>query len=209
MFNLYIAIVEHKISAIQKELMIFVNNNIKIMETTYIKPFKNRLIEYYAALNNYALMLTKDKDNAVDLVQETVLKAMRYEAKFSEGTNLKGWLFTIMKNTFINEYRRNAKRNTFLDSTDNTFYLDSTPVKAKNDAEMRFIRKDLESAISQLPKDLEYTFRRNMIGFKYHEIAEELNIPIGTVKTRIFVAKKKLRTILSEYQDSFGFKSKA
>ena len=63
------------------------------METTYIKPFKNGLIEYYAALNNYALMLTKDKDNAVDLVQETVLKAMRYEAKFSEGTNLKGWLF--------------------------------------------------------------------------------------------------------------------
>lgn len=179
------------------------------MKAIYFKSFKNRLTEHYTALNNYALMLTKDKENASDLVQETVLKAMRYEAKFSEGTNLKGWLFTIMKNTFINEYRRNVKRNTFLDSTDNTFYLDSAPVKAKNDAELKFIRKDLEAAISQLPKDLEYTFRRNMLGFKYHEIAEELNIPIGTVKTRIFVARKKLRKLLEEYKDSFGFKSKA
>ena len=74
---------------------------------------------------------------------------------------------------------------------------------------VKFIRKDLEAAISQLPKDLEYTFRRNMLGFKYHEIAEELNIPTGTVKTRIFVARKKLRTLLEEYKDSFGFKSKA
>jgi len=179
------------------------------MKASYIKSFKNRLVDHYDALNNYGLLLTKDKERAADLVQETILKAMRYKAKFSEGTNLKGWLFTIMKNTFINDYRRTAKRNTFLDSTDNTFYLDSTPVKAKNDGELRFIRKDLEAAISQLPKDLEFTFRRNMFGFKYHEIADELNIPIGTVKTRIFVARKKLRSMLSEYKDSFGFKSKA
>jgi RNA polymerase sigma factor (sigma-70 family) len=179
------------------------------MKATYIKSFKSKLISHKEALKNYALQLTKDRDNALDLVQETLLKAMRYESKFSKGTNLKGWLFTIMKNTFINEYRRNVKRNTFLDSTDNTFYLDSTPVKAKNDAELTFIRTDLESAISLLPKDLEYTFRRNMVGYKYHEIAEELDIPIGTVKTRIFVARKKLRTYLSEYEESFGFKSKA
>ena len=179
------------------------------MKATYIKSFKSKLTDHYDALSNYALQLTRDRDNASDLAQETMLKALRYEAKFLAGTNLKGWLFTIMKNTFINDYRRNVKRNTFLDSTDNTFYLDSSPVKAKNDAELKFIRQDLEAAIGLLPKDLNYAIKRNMLGYKYHEIAEELNIPIGTVKTRIFVARKKLRVHLVEYKDSFGFKSKA
>ena len=179
------------------------------MTTAVNQTFKDKILFHNDALNNYALQLTKDRENANDLVQETFLKAMRYEDKFRKGTNLKGWLFTIMKNTFINEYRRNVKRNTFLDSTDNTYYLDSTPNKAKNDGEVKFIRRDLESAISQLPPDLEYTFRRNMVGYKYHEIAEELDIPIGTVKTRIFVARKKLRGMLQEYKNSFGFKSKA
>lgn len=179
------------------------------MQVSINLPFNSKILIHKEALNNYALQLTQDRENASDLVQETFLKALRYESKFKKGTNLKGWLFTIMKNTFINEYRRNVKRNTFLDSTDNTFYLDSTPNKAKNDGEFKFIRRDLENAISQLPPDLEYTFRRNMVGYKYHEIAEELDIPIGTVKTRIFVARKKLRAILAEYKDSFGFKSKA
>ncbi len=179
------------------------------MKATYVNQFRSKVIENENALLNYAKQLTRDIDNASDLVQETLLKAMRYESKFAEGTNLKAWLFTIMKNSFINDYRRNIKRNTFLDYTDNSFYLDSTPSKVINAGELKFIRQDLETAISRLPVDIQYTFRKNMDGYKYHEIAEELDIPIGTVKTRIFVARRMLRKMLTEYEKSFGFKSKA
>ncbi len=179
------------------------------MKANIQKPFRTKILENQLALHNYAKQLTRDTDRASDLVQETLLKAMRYESKFEEGTNLKGWLFTIMKNSFINDYRRNIKRNTFLDYTDNSFYLDSSPSKVINSGEMRFIRHDLEIAIERLPTDLKYTFKRNLEGYKYHEIAEELDIPIGTVKTRIFVARRTLRKMLTEYEKSFGFKSKA
>jgi RNA polymerase sigma-70 factor (ECF subfamily) len=139
------------------------------------------------------------------LVQETVLKAYRYKDKFESGTNLRGWLYTILKNSFINNYRRDAKRNTFLDSTDNTFFLDIPSHRIENQAELKFIRRDLEAAIDELPLELRITFTMNVEGYKYHEIAEELQIPIGTVKTRIFVAKRILREKLAGYGQEFGF----
>jgi len=161
------------------------------------------------ALKNYGLQLTSNAERANDLAQETVLKAMRYENKFESGTNLKGWLFTIMKNIFINDYRRNIKRNTFLDATDNTYYINSAANKVSNGGELRFIREDLENAIERLPTDIKYAFTRNMEGYKYHEIGDELNIPIGTVKTRIFVARKLLKKMLWEYESYMGLKTKA
>ena len=86
-------------------------------------------------LRNYALSLTHNMDETKDLVQETVLKAYRYQAKFQEGTNLRGWLYTTLKNSFINNYRRDMKRNTFLDSTDNSYFIDLPSHKIDNDAE--------------------------------------------------------------------------
>jgi RNA polymerase sigma-70 factor (ECF subfamily) len=151
-------------------------------------------------LRNFALSLTHDMDDSKDLVQETILKAYRYKDKFEEGTNLRGWLYTILKNSFINQYRRNAKRNTFLDTTDNTFYLDQPSHNVANDAELRFIRNDIQKAIETLPLELRITFSLNVEGFKYQEIADELGIPLGTVKTRIFVARRILREQLSEYK---------
>jgi RNA polymerase sigma-70 factor (ECF subfamily) len=97
-----------------------------------------------------------------------------------------------------------SKRNTFIDTTDNTYFLDLPSHKTDNDAELKFIRKDLETAISQLPTDLKVTFMLNTEGFKYQEIAEELNIPIGTVKTRIFVARRILRQKLHVYGGDFA-----
>jgi RNA polymerase sigma factor (sigma-70 family) len=155
-------------------------------------------------LKHYALSLTMDIDDAKDLMQETVLKAYKYKSKFEAGTNLRGWLFTILKNTFINNYRKASKRRTFLDSTDNTFFIDTHAEKVENEAEMSFIRKDLETAIATLPEDLKMTFLMNAEGFKYHEIAEEFDIPLGTVKTRIFMARKILRSKLSSYGTLFG-----
>ena len=167
--------------------------------------FDNMIAGELMPLRNYALSLTHDMDDTKDLVQETILKAYRYRAKFQEGTNLRGWLYTILKNSFINHYRRDMKRNTFLDSTDNSYFIDLPSHKIDNDAETKFIRKDLDHAIDDLAFDLRVTFKLNTEGYKYHEIAEELQIPIGTVKTRIFVARRILRERLKDYADAYGY----
>ena len=156
-------------------------------------------------LRNYALQLTRNSDDANDLLQETMLKAFTYHSRFMEGTNLKGWLYTIMKNSFINNYRRLMKRNTFIDTTDNAFFLDAPTHVTENDGEGNFVKKDLEQAIASLPHDLKRTFTMNLKGFKYHEIADILGIPIGTVKTRIFVAKRQLRKKLGSYGKLYGY----
>ncbi|MCB9261582.1 MAG: sigma-70 family RNA polymerase sigma factor [Flavobacteriales bacterium] len=158
------------------------------------------------ALSSYAMQLTKNIEDANDLVQETLLKALTYQTRFAEGTNLKGWLYTIMRNSFINNYRRLMRRNTFIDTTDNTYFLDASDYVTENMGETKFLAKDLEKAIETLPEDLKYTFELNMEGFKYHEIAEQLDIPIGTVKTRIFVAKRRLRKLLKTYAEHYGLK---
>lgn len=176
------------------------------MKTDNIHPeitFESLLSEESRNLRSMALQLSKNSDDAKDLVQDTMLKALRYRDKFSEGSNIKAWLYTILRNSFINNYRRNAKRNTFIDTTENTYFLDIPTHKTDNKAELTFIRKDLENAISQLPLELRVTFMLNVEGFKYHEIAEELNIPIGTVKTRIFVARRILRDKLNAYAGDF------
>lgn len=98
-----------------------------------------------------------------------------------------------------------VKRNTFIDQTDNDFYLDSVAPLVRNEGEQKFIRNDIEMAVSNLPMNLQKPFTMNVRGFKYHEIAEILNIPIGTVKTRIFVARRILRQTLATYAKMYGY----
>jgi RNA polymerase sigma factor (sigma-70 family) len=169
--------------------------------------FKKTVQHETQSLRYYAYQLTRNTEDTNDLVQDTMLKALTYQDKFTDGTNLKGWLYTIMKNTFINNYRRMIKRNTFIDQTDNDFYLDSVSHAVKNDADKKFMLNDIESAIVALPKNLRKPFTMNTKGFKYHEIAEILQIPIGTVKTRIFVAKRQLREQLSGYGAMYGLEN--
>jgi RNA polymerase sigma-70 factor (ECF subfamily) len=165
-----------------------------------------RMVEREAKpLRQYAYQLTRNVEDTNDLVQETMLKAFTYQDKFESGTNLKGWLYTIMKNTFINNYRRMVKRNTFIDQTDNDFYLDSVAPLVRNEGEQKFVRTDIDYAISQLPTSLSKPFTMNVKGFKYHEISAILRIPIGTVKTRIFVARRQLRNRLSIYGKMYGY----
>lgn len=168
------------------------------MNTT-VGHFDNMIIAEIQALKNYALSLTHNSENANDLVQETLLKAYRYKNHFKEGTNLRGWLYTILRNIFINDFRRAKTRNTFLDGTDNTYFLDIPVQKTENVTEVKFISKDLYNAVDKLPDELRVTFNLNAEGFKYAEIAEVLGIPLGTVKTRIFVARRILRLSLSCY----------
>jgi RNA polymerase sigma factor (sigma-70 family) len=166
--------------------------------------FKNLVEKESRPLRQYAYQLTRNVEDTNDLLQDTMLKAFIYQEKFEDGTNLKGWLYTIMKNTFINNYRRMVKRNTFIDQTDNDFYLDSLSSSVKNAGEQKFVMKDIESAIEKLPVNLKKPFTMNFKGFKYHEIAEILHIPIGTVKTRIFVARRLLRESLLPYGKHYG-----
>lgn len=151
------------------------------------------------ALKPFALRLTKDVEEANDLLQETVLKAYTNRDKFTDGTNLKAWLYTIMKNTFITNYQRMIRRNTFIDTTDNLHYINSSDNIAENLAFSSFAMKDISKAVHKLEDTYKTPFLMHFRGFKYHEIAEKLHIPIGTVKNRIHIARKELKTRLKNY----------
>lgn len=151
------------------------------------------------SLSMYALRFTRNKEDANDLVQDTMLKAITYFDKFKEGTNLKGWLYTIMKNTFINNYRRITKANLVVtqseEITSSNLFFSST----KNRGEDIFVMDDIQDALSGLQEDYYVPFSMYFEGYKYHEIANQLEIPIGTVKTRIHVARKCLKKSLKSY----------
>ncbi|HBH22773.1 MAG TPA: RNA polymerase subunit sigma [Cytophagales bacterium] len=151
------------------------------------------------SLKPFALKLTKDVEDANDLLQETLLKAFSNREKFTDGTNLKAWLYTIMKNTFITNYQRMIRRNTFIDSTDNLHYINSTENIIHNHAYGKFTMKDIDTAIEKLDDAYKVPFLMHFRGFKYYEIADKLEIPIGTVKNRIHIARKELKKMLKTY----------
>jgi len=163
--------------------------------------FNTLVLRQATSLRSYALHFTRDADDANDLVQDTMLKAITYYNKFKEGTNLKGWLYTIMKNTFINNYRRFIKMNTFVIKADEISSPNLVFSSTKNDGEAKFIMDDLKRALDRLPADYNLPFTMYFEGHKYHEIADHLDIPIGTVKTRIHVARKLLKKSLKVYDN--------
>ncbi len=151
------------------------------------------------SLKPFALRLTRDMEDANDLLQETLLKAFSNREKYTDGTNLKAWMYTIMKNTFITNYQRMVRKNTFIDSTDNMHYINSTSNTIENSAYGKFAMKDITRAIENLDESYKIPFTMHFRGFKYHEIAEKLDIPIGTVKNRIHIARKELKYKLKNY----------
>jgi RNA polymerase sigma-70 factor (ECF subfamily) len=161
--------------------------------------FSYTLNKLSKSLKPFALKLTRDTDEANDLMQETVLKAFTNREKFTEGTNLKAWLYTIMKNTFITNYQRMVRRGTFVDTTENLHYLNSSDTQIENAAYTRFALKDINEAIEELDDVHKTPFMMHYRGFKYHEIADKLQIPIGTVKNRIHIARKILKDKLTVY----------
>ena len=150
-------------------------------------------------LKPFALRLTRDSDDANDLVQDTLVKAYTNRDKYSDGTNLKAWLFTIMKNTFITQYQRMVRRNTFIDTTENLHFINSSDSLQENNAISHFIKEDINKALSLTEEIYRIHFLMYFKGFKYHEIAEELDLPIGTVKNRIHIARKTLKSSLKMY----------
>ena len=154
----------------------------------------------YEFLNQLAMKLTKQKDDAEDLIQDTYYKALKNKDKFATGTNLKGWLYTILKNTFINNYRKKRNQNTYTDETENQFILGSMAsdraTEADSPAELTTILENIES----VEKSYLDAFMMYFNGYKYEEIAQEMNIPLGTVKSRIFLARKKMMEKLKDFR---------
>lgn len=165
------------------------------------KEFSYSVSETTENLKPHAIKFTKDIEDANDLVQETSLKALRNYDKFKAGTNLKAWIYTIMKNLFISNYHKKKRRNTFIDSTDNLHYLnDSDDHTVENDGETKFALSDINKEIKSLNDTYRTPFLMHFRGYKYHEIADKLQLPIGTVKNRIHVARRELKKELSDYQ---------
>jgi len=161
--------------------------------------FNNELINMEDSLERFALSLTSNREEAKDLLQETYLKALTYRDKFQEFTNLKAWAYTIMKNTFINNYRKAVRENTTVDGTKDLYYLNNSKESYLINPDSEFSYKEINKAIEALDNDFKVPFRMHTEGFKYKEIAEKLDLKIGTVKSRIFFTRKKLMESLKDY----------
>lgn len=164
------------------------------------KPdFNEMLVDNAEFLRPFAITLTRDNEAAQDLFQETMYRAIANSEKYNVGTNIKAWLYTIMRNIFINNYRRKAKQNTIFDNTPNDFLLDYNQVTTANAAEGNIKLKEIQEAVHKLPEIFRNPFLLYFDGYKYHEIADMLAEPLGTIKSRIHFARKLLKAQIQRY----------
>lgn len=148
--------------------------------------FKKNLLGVQEELLRFAYKLTADREEANDLLQETSLKALDNEDKYIPDTNFKGWMYTIMRNIFINNYRKIVRDQTFVDHTDNLYHLSMPQDSGFDSTEGAYDMKEIHRIVGLLPKEYRIPFAMHVSGFKYREIAEKLGLPLGTVKSRIF-----------------------
>jgi RNA polymerase sigma-70 factor (ECF subfamily) len=153
-------------------------------------------------LHSFAYHLTKNEEESKDLFQETAYRALTNRDKFRPGTNFKAWLFTIMKNIFINNYRKKKKANTIMDATENLYYLNSGEGVISNKAESNIMMKELIKMVDELDDMVRIPFLMHYQGFKYQEIADHLELPLGTVKSRIFFARQELKEVIKKHYQS-------
>ena len=171
--------------------------------------FESKLHGLTSSLNAFAYNLTKNSEEAKDLYQETAIRAITNKEKFNPGTNLKAWLFTIMKNIFINNYRKKVKKNTIIDNTDNMYFINSGSHTIDNDAGRNILMSELNKMIKNLDENFRIPFEMHFDGYKYQEISDELDLPLGTVKSRIFFARKELKKqIHKQYGDLYSIREK-
>ena len=169
------------------------------MNTTSPSSFEERIIAQGGPLKAFAIKLTQDMEKASDLIQETYAKALSNKEKFKEGTNLRAWLMTIMRNTFITDYHKNTKRNVLMDTSESGF-INEYGGSVTNEAQNIFIGSDIDEALNNLEKKFSTPFQMYVTGYKYEEIASILEIPLGTVKNRIHITRKALQAQLNEYR---------
>jgi RNA polymerase sigma factor (sigma-70 family) len=170
----------------------------KLQQMTTIQ-FQNSLTALESKLYYFARSLTSNTDKAHDLVQETFLRALTYQSKFCSDTNLMAWVYTIMKNTFINEYRRNIKARSAMECQSGSLKISFSKDDFYPSVESVHAEKEIHKKIELLEEEFRVPFQLFLTGYKYKEIAERLDLPLGTVKSRIFFTRKKLGKLLSEY----------
>ena len=142
--------------------------------------FRRDLLEVQSELQRFAYKLTADKEEANDLLQETSLKALGNMDKYTPDTNFKGWVYTIMRNIFINNYRKEVRDQTFVDHTDNLFHINQPREFENYTTENNYDSKEIYRVVHSLPRDYRIPFLMHISGFKYREIAERLELPLGT-----------------------------
>jgi len=176
------------------------------------EDFQREAIPHMNAVFNYALKITGDEDDANDLVQETYLKAFRFFDKFEKGTNCKAWLFRILKNSYINDYRKNIKEPNKVDYEDvQNFYENIQPNEIstnhfEQDAFSKLLDDEITKVMSTLPEDFRTVIILSDIeGFTYEEISGFVDIPVGTVRSRLHRARKMLYSLLYDYAKDKGY----
>ena len=164
------------------------------------QKFQTKLLDLQSNLLNFAYLLTSNRDDAYDLLQDTTLKALDNEDKYVDNVNFKGWVFTIMRNIFINNYRKVVRDQTFVDQTDNLYHLSLPQESGLDSTESRYDLKEMHRIVNSLPKEYKVPFSMHVSGFKYREIAEKLDLPLGTVKSRIFFTRQRLQEELKDFR---------
>ncbi len=160
---------------------------------------QTKLLDIQSNLLNFAYMLTSNHDDAYDLLQDTTLKVLDNEEKYVENTNFKGWVFTIMRNIFINNYRKVARSATVIDQTEDLYHLNLPQESGFETPEGSYAAKEINAAINSFSDDYRIPFTMHVQGYKYNEIAEKMDLPLGTVKSRIFFARQRLQEMLKDY----------
>ena len=162
--------------------------------------FNSHFNQMTALLQAFAYNLTKNAEDSKDLFQETAFRALRNREKFRQGTNFKAWLFTIMKNIFINNYRKNKRFMKYVSQKISSYFYDKP--EAKNNAESNIMFKELIEIIDELDEKFRAPFMMYYEGFSYEEISEKLGLPLGTVKSRIFFARKHIKAGYKAYYEN-------
>lgn len=162
--------------------------------------FKERLLSLQSNLLNFAYMLTSNREEAHDLLQDTTLKALDNEDKYIDNVNFKGWVFTIMRNIFINNYRRVVRNQTMVDQTEDLYHLNLPQESGFDTPDGSYTVKEIMKAINSFSEEYRVPFTMHIMGYKYHEIADKMHLPLGTVKSRIFFARQRLQIMLKDYK---------
>ena len=159
---------------------------------------QEQLDKISSSLRAFSLKLTGNSVDAEDLYQDTAVRIITNAEKYKQGTNFKAWAVTIMRNIFINNYRKKVRRNMIIDQTPNNYYLNSGDQTVTNEGERTVAFNELISMVDRLPEEFKKPFMMAYQGYKYEEISEELGSPLGTIKSRIFFARKKLQKMYKE-----------
>jgi RNA polymerase sigma-70 factor (ECF subfamily) len=163
--------------------------------------FRLDVAKLHGNLLSFAMKLTLNKDEAEDLVQETTLKALANEDKYQDGTNIKGWLQTIMRNIFINNYRKCAKTKVQVDTEADLYQPVVVSGAGLMTPDSCLDVKEISAIIALLPDDYRKPFNMYLAGYKYEEISKALNMSMGTVKSHIYTTRMGMRKLLKDFRD--------